>query len=288
MVGVDEHAGGGAMIRVLSFGAGVQSTCILRMSLDGEMPALDHVIFADPGAELPKTYENVDLMERICQQRGIGFHRVTAYRSRSTGNITQDLLGTDDSMRWSSPPLFVQTGKGVGQIRRQCTSDYKTDPIGRKFRELCGVESGSRGPKEVVAEQWLGIHAGEIQRMKASMFRWFTIVHPLIELVNMTNGDCVAWLQRKGYPVPPKSACAFCPYQSDRRWLAMAEDEPETFAECVKVDEHIRSAAASAFKGTVYMHRSCRPLADVVATLAKQGAMDLDMFEDECHGVCGV
>ena len=277
------------MLRILSFGAGVQSTCILRMSLDGELPALDHVIFADPGAELPGTYENVDMLEAICTQRGIGFHRVITHRSRSAGDIWTDLLGTDDSMRWSSPPFYVrQLDGGIGMIRRQCTSDYKTDAIDRKFRELCGLAPGSRGPKEEIAEQWLGIHAGEKARMKCSTKRWYRVLHPLIELVNMTNGDCVAWLVNRGYPVPPKSACAFCPYQSDRRWLDLSMHHPEIFAQCVDLDEHIRGAAATAFKGEVYLHRSAQPLAEVIVDLERQGALDLDSFSDECSGVCGV
>lgn len=280
------------MKRVLSFGAGVQSTCILRMSLDGELPLLDDVIFADPGAELPGTYENVDILEAICRQRGIGFHRVVTHRTRSSGNIFDDLMGTDNSMRWSSPSLFVKNKDGsVGQIRRQCTGDYKTDPIDRKFQEICGVKPKSRGPKEVVAERWIGIHASEMVRMKCSMKRWYVIRHPLIEIVGepMNNADCAAWLIRNGYPVPPKSACVFCPYQSDQRWLTLSRDHPDEFAKCCDLDEHVRGAAAKAFtKGEVYLHRSCRPLAEVVAGLDRQGALDIDHFSDECHGVCGV
>lgn len=47
------------MIRVLNLGGGVQSVCIARMSLDGELPPLDHMLFADTGAEWPETYEVV-------------------------------------------------------------------------------------------------------------------------------------------------------------------------------------------------------------------------------------
>lgn len=35
------------MIRILAYGGGIQSEAIARMSLDGDLPRLDHIIFAD-------------------------------------------------------------------------------------------------------------------------------------------------------------------------------------------------------------------------------------------------
>ena len=281
------------MLKILSFGAGVQSTAILRMSLDGVLPMLDHVIFADPGAELAETYENVDILEAVCRQRGVGFHRVVNHYKRSSGNLFDDLLSEDRSARWASPPLFVKNGDDrPGQTLRHCTGDFKTDPINRKFRELCGVKPRSRGPKGVVAQQWLGIHAGEKTRMKLSQYRWFEVYHPLIEsdVAPMNSWDCEQWLRRNGYPVPPKSACVFCPYQSDRRWLNLKRDHPKTFARCVELDSHSR--ALSAFKGDVYYHRSMKPLDEAVVEIESRDlaepTLDLDHFSDECHGVCGV
>jgi hypothetical protein len=57
---LDAIAHGAAVIRVLSFGAGRQTVALARMSLDGELPPLDHMIFADTGAELPGTYAASD------------------------------------------------------------------------------------------------------------------------------------------------------------------------------------------------------------------------------------
>lgn len=44
--------------KVLSLGAGVQSTCLLLMAAEDHPPGLDVAIFADTGWEPSRTYES--------------------------------------------------------------------------------------------------------------------------------------------------------------------------------------------------------------------------------------
>jgi hypothetical protein len=279
------------VIRVLSLGGGVQSVTVARMSLDGELPPLDHVVFADTGAEWPQTYETVAALEAACHNRGIGFHRVTCHYERSSGSLYEDLMGEGAGARWAAPPLFISDEHGRGMTMRQCTGDYKKDPIQRKVRELAGIKPRSPGPAEPVIEVWLGISADEVQRMKAPTFRWERVWHPLIEGPRrMRRHDCVRWLQQRGYPVPVKSACFFCPYQSDRRWRELRDREPDLWRQAVALDEQTRRLGQ--FKGTAYYHRSCVPLAEVdLRTPEERGQLamfDEDGFGDECSGTCGL
>lgn len=282
------------MIRILSFGAGVQSQAVARMSLDGILPPLDHLIFADTGAEWPETYEAATEIENACHNRGVGFHRVTNHYERSSGSLFYDLEGDGTSARWSSPPLHLDNSDVGGRpalAMRQCTGDFKLDPIMRKTRELAGIPVGGRGPKGIVVETWLGISLDERQRMKTGSFRWHSVWHPLIEGPEpMTRWDCALWLGRQGYRVPVKSACVFCPYQSDRRWLRLADEHPETFARVDRLDGHLRTAGN--FKGTPYLHRSLKPVGEVVERLRREREaspeFDVELFDDECGGVCGV
>ena len=48
-------------------------------------------------------------------------------------------------------------------IQRQCTGQYKIQPVVKKVRELHGLKPRQRMPK---TEMWLGITLDEIQRMK--------------------------------------------------------------------------------------------------------------------------
>ena len=45
-------------LRILSLGAGVQSTTLLYMMLNGDVEPVDHIIFADTGWEPEPVYEH--------------------------------------------------------------------------------------------------------------------------------------------------------------------------------------------------------------------------------------
>lgn len=51
-------------LKVLSLGAGVQSTCLLLMAAEGHLPGLDAAIFADTGWEPRAVYDHLDRIER--------------------------------------------------------------------------------------------------------------------------------------------------------------------------------------------------------------------------------
>src|SRR3546814_19020500 len=54
-------------------------------------------------------------------------------------------------------------------------------------------------------------------RMKPSGVRFIVNRYPLIER-DITRRDCEHWLAQHGYPIPPKSACVQCAFQSDAEW----------------------------------------------------------------------
>lgn len=172
----------------------------------------------------------------------------------------------------------------MGMIRRQCATDYKIVPIRRKVRELTGL-TRRRSPDHPVVEQWIGISLDEIIRMKPSREAWQLNRWPLIER-RMSRRDCLAWLRRHGYPEPPKSACIGCPFHDDNRWRAIRDDDPAAWADAVGVDQAIRTGLRG-IRGAVYLHRSAVPLDQVdLSTAAEHG--QLDLFGNECEGLCGV
>jgi hypothetical protein len=278
------------MLRVLDLGGGVQSSCVAWMAFRGDLPPLNAILFADTGSEAPQTYAYVDRLREEAEACGVEFRVVRNEAKRSVGSLYDDLMGDGPSTRWSAPPFYVRDEHGLGMTMRQCTADYKKDPLHRAHMDLLGLPKGSRGPKEVALEVWLGISLDEKQRMKVADKRWYRYRHPLIEDAHMTRGDCIEYMRKRQLPIPPKSACFFCPYQSDRRWLAMKREQPELWERACALDEHTR--ALGQFKGKVYLHRSGRPLREVGEELEQRAAdapeLDLDMFSDECGGVCGV
>ena len=295
-------------LRVLSLGAAVQSTTLARMAAHGEIdPMPDCAIFADTGWEPKAVYEHLAWL-RSPNVLPFPIHIVSA------GDIRADLLAGARGERWASIPAFTRTVTpsgteipvydedengdlvvvgsrivasdrvGIGMIRRQCTGDYKIVPIRRKVRELLGI-ARRRSPKSPVAEQWIGISLDEALRMKPSFETWQVNRWPLIER-GMTRYDCLRWLERHHYPLPPKSACIGCPFHSNDHWRHMRDHDPEAWADAVSIDAVIRTGFRG-IRGEGYLHRSAVPLDRADLSTAADHAQ-LDLWPNECEGMCGV
>lgn len=269
-------------LRVLSLGAGVQSTTLALMAAHGHFGPLDCAIFADTHWEPAAVYEH---LRWLMSPNVLPFpvHVVSA------GSLRENLLGAADGKRWASIPAFTRTvdrrgNISIGMIRRQCTTTAKIEPIRRKVRELAGL-TRKRSPKHAVVEQWLGISLDEVIRMKPSREAWQLNRFPLIER-RMTRRDCLDWLMRHGYPTPPKSACLGCPFHSNAMWRSLRDDDPAGWADTVAVDRAIRTGLRG-IRGQVFLHRSAVPLDEVdLSTASDHG--QLDLWPNECEGMCGV
>lgn len=168
-----------SVIRVGNCGAGVQSTTMQLLAVEGELvEPLDFSIFADTGWEHRDVYEHLDALDRwSMEQAGIPIHRA------SRGNLRDDVLNpavfatipawtksgavvstpvaygpcpTCDGFRLLSDPQdgcqdCNATGvvpvrwedrpakQTLGHIIRQCTPKYKIEPLEQKLRELLGA-----------------------------------------------------------------------------------------------------------------------------------------------------
>jgi hypothetical protein len=266
-------------LTVISLGAGVQSSTMALMAANGELPKPDCAIFADTGNEPKAVYTYLDFLKKVLPYP---IYKV------SKGNITEDMINSiKNNTKFPTAPFFTQnviTGK-KGMLRRQCTSDYKIQPIKKKLRELCNIGYKKHFPKDKYIEQWIGISTDEIQRMKPSRDPYILNRHPLIEL-KMSRQDCINYLNKNKIPSPEKSACIICPYHNDAYWHFMKTERLSEFKEAVELDKKIRTGAKN-IKDNLYLHKSCKPL-DEVEFDKKENDKQLDMFNNECEGMCGV
>ena len=200
-----------------------------------------------------------------------------------------------------APPFFTANADGShGMLRRECTSNYKIKPIQRRIKELLGrpVDKPIRSA-EPLACSWLGISADEWMRVKPSDVRWLAKRHPFIDRATKdgpepherwkSRQDCIDWLARHDYPIPPRSACTFCPYRSAAEWEALRAD-PEDWNEAVAIDRLIRDIPAHERAGLrkggrLYVNVNRRPLEEL-ETGAAVGQPDL--WAGECEGMCGI
>jgi hypothetical protein len=258
------------VLRVLSLGAGVQSTTLALMAANGDHEAPDCAIFADTGWEPKAVYEH---LARLIKALPFPVHIVSA------GNLREDAIAGGSKRageRFAAVPWFLRNPNGSeGMGRRQCTAHYKLKPIHRKIVELQGGKRSKGG-----CEMWIGISTDEAMRMKPSRVQYIRNRWPLIER-DISRGKCHAILAKMGWNAP-KSSCIGCPFHSDAQWRTLPPDE---LADAIEVDRAIRKQPG--MKGDQFMHRKRIPLHEVdLRSDAEIGQPDL--FMNDCEGMCGV
>jgi hypothetical protein len=271
-------------LRVISLGAGVQSTTMALMAAHGEIGSMpDCAIFADTGWEPKAVYDHLAWLTSGVLPFPV--HIVNA------GNIREDLLarGSARSQRFITIPAFLLSGRKEGMGRRQCTSHYKIEPIRKKVRELLGVGPRDRVPAGA-AEMWIGISLDEIIRATPSKVRFQVHRFPLLEQ-KLTRRHCLTWLEQHGYLTPPKSSCVGCPFHGDAAWRDIRDNAPDEWAQAVEVDAAIRKPidrpGVTAMKAQQFLHRQLVPLDQVDLSTAEDRGQ-LNLFLNECEGMCGV
>ena len=295
---------------ILNLGAGVQSTALYLMFLNGEMEeTLDYAVFADtqdePGAEerrrgLPdpveSVYAHLDWMDTL---NGPPILR------RTKGWLSADLMRGENStgQRFATIPAFTAAYDGArthGQVRRQCTYEYKVAVIEQSIRrDIIGLKPRQRVPRDSVVYQYIGIswdertRAFDIQRRflenGQEKAQW-KVRFPLLEMngpnvPGWTRTDCQRYLEET---VPHKvygSACIHCPYHDDATWgevLAM----PASGERLIQIDKALRTPGIVVNRGLnhkLYLHVACRPIDQIEFRHEKQTG-----FIFECEGGCGL
>lgn len=288
------------VLEILNLGAGVQSSMLALQSAEGELPKLDCAIFADTGWEPREVYDYVKWLKQACKLKfpihrvHASNLKFDALKSKVRGKKTDGVrwaslpyftlrvwLPTRADIRELTTfiadrkakkkqtsklaQILVQLKLGneyeqCGMIKRQCTTEYKIQPIHRFIRtEILGLKPRQHWPKQPVVRQWFGISRDEWTRMRTPGKReqWKTNWYPLVDN-HVTRQGCLEWFASHGLPTPPRSACVGCPYHSDTEWLAMKEDRPDQFLDACQFDEAIRDCGG--MRGKCYLHRSCQPL----------------------------
>jgi hypothetical protein len=296
-------------VKVLSLGLGTQSCALALMSAAGDLPKLDHIVFADTQGELPETYEYLTYLRSVVERAGIPLHVVTA------GNLEEALLLDHPINHNPTPPAHVLNPDGTkGRIGAyRCSYDYKRRIITQKVKQLCG---GRGAWKRADVEQWIGFSLDEVGRMRSAdecrcghtarlhhrkcdrcacdgYDAWQTNHWPLIDL-GMRRHDTIRWFGANGHPTPPRSACWFCPNSGNDRWTELQAKHPDLFERACVLDETIRDGGGfnargnQPFAGKLYLHRTLIPLRDADLRTATQVASDAgqdQLFDDAVLGL---
>lgn len=273
---------------ILNLGCGVQSTTLYLMGMRGELPdgiEFDCAVFADPKDEGEDVYKHLEWLKSLGG---------TEIKISSAGHIGEDIKAgvNTTGQKFVSIPAFtknLEIGK-IGQIRRQCTREYKIDVVERVIRrDILGLKKYQRVPKDVIVWQYVGFSYDEPGRAARARGRfeqrgWTNVRFPLIE-DRMTRHQCVMYLEDVVPHTVPRSACVFCPYKSNREWKQLKQHDKKGWARAVEIDRALRSEAVlNRNPGEeMYIHRTCKPLEDCYFDEDQ-----MDLFDLDCEGGCGL
>lgn len=262
-------------VRVLSFGAGTQSSALLGLIEEGRVPPVDFAVFADTQAEPDAVYDWLEKIRRWAK---------TPIIVATKGSIFADFLAfaIGTNKRASAIPFHTRHRQPLdpGVMPRQCTYDYKISVVHKAVRERLGYKPRQRVKHRV--EMLIAMSLEEVGRMKDSREKWITNRYPLIFDVPMHRQQSIAYVQSLGLGVPPRSSCFMCPFHSNAEWKWLRDNEPLNWKKAVEFDHACRQLPR--MESATFLHESLKPLdqADL-----EDSSNQLDLFQNECEGMCG-
>lgn len=256
---------------VWSCGGGTQSAAIAALIVRGDLPKPDAAAIADTGREASQTWRYFDSVLRPELARvGVDLVRLPHSFDGAPGWNTVDLWGGEDG-KTMLVPMYTTHGskrsKGLSQSAKFCSNEWKSRPVERYYRSL-GLSGG---------RIWIGFTIDELHRMRSfdAKAKW-NHEYPLVDR-RMDRGDCIAIVNRMGWPTPPRSSCWMCPYRTNTEWRHLRAIDPADFAAAIQFEQD-----AQAIDPTLYLHRSGVPLSSV-----NFNDTQADLLGDQCaSGMC--
>lgn len=184
---------------IVSYGGGVDSTGMIIWLVQNNKP-IDYVVFSDTGNEVPETYEFIEkYMLPYFKKHQIDFVVVYPFKKRSLW------------ARCWKRNVFPDTHK------RWCTRDVKITPIHKFYKKL-----GSQ------IKEYMGIGYDDIRRMKPAQEDYIEKLYPLVDN-KIGREECIAIITQERLPIPVKSGCFFCCYNTKERWDWLKSVHPDLY-----------------------------------------------------------
>ena len=268
-------------MKILSCGAGMQSTALALMSCENaqaahplypEVPVYDSVIFCDLGFEPPWVREQVNFIQDACNHAGIPFQILQA-------PLYEDFMSNFGERRTISIPWWTLKKDGhKSKMPRNCTIDYKVKMIAQYVRwELLGYRKHQRLREEdrKTHEMHMGFGYEEKHRCKENPNPLFRNKFPLVTM-KLTRSDNYTYIRDVWGLNTKASACTFCPFHRNYFFQYLKEHEPAQFAQVVEMDELLRDKNPKPpMDSDLFISRSRKRLLD----LTPEDCRDAECFE---------
>ncbi len=272
-------------MKILSFGAGMQSTALALMSCENAMadgpppypavPVYDAVIYCDLGLEPPWVYDQLEFTQQACVKAGIFFKVLDT-------PLYKDFIENFGERRTISIPWWTIRDDGhKSKMPRNCTIDYKVEAITKYVRwELLGYAKGERLRDEDIKahEMHMGFSIEESRRCHENPHKLFVNRFPLVDMGFDRAASYAYILERWGLDTKA-SACAFCPFHRNYFYHYIKDHAPETYRGVVTVDHLLRDKTPKPpMDSDLFVSRSRKRIEGLTAE---------DCNDAECFEYCG-
>lgn len=209
----------------LSYGLGVDSTAILvGWQKRGIRPRI--ITFADTGAEKPGTYAFLPVINEWL--RDVGFPEVTVVKY-------QPVRAPYDTLEGNC--LSNETLPSLAFGFKSCSIKFKREPQEKYVKKLDWVqELWADGGRILNA---IGYDARETHRSAAKGNEQWEYTYPL-RVWGWDREECKRQIAAAGLPVPPKSACFFCPATKKPELVQLAADHPDLIDRAIAIEQNAR------------------------------------------------
>ena len=267
-------------MRTISYGGGGQSTALCVRATQGKIGHIDAALFANVGddSEHPETITYVrEVMIPWAAPRGLPVHELKRVKRDGTVETLLEQLLKPNSRSLPIPVRMPDTG---APGTRNCTTEFKIKVI-TKWLKAHGVS------KTTPAAVCIGFSTDEAHRASNRRANPYELPeHPLLDM-RLSRTDCKNLISRAGLPVPPKSACFFCPFHRTAMWSKMRRDEPALFQKSVELETTLLERRKKLGRDPVYLTRFGKPLAEAIPEMQSDIPGLLDPDTDSCDdGYC--
>jgi 3'-phosphoadenosine 5'-phosphosulfate sulfotransferase (PAPS reductase)/FAD synthetase len=246
---VDDYAPNEEPVFV-SYGMGLDSTAVLvGLQVRGIRP--DLILFADTGAEKPETYAYLAVINEWLEEVGFPLVQVVRY---------QPVTATYTTLEGACLTNEVLPALAFNQ--HQCALRFKRDVLnkalkawalgqraieaGKRIQKVIGYDNGASDLKRsakalrLQAAMRAKIDARLAELGKAPLAdQWEaanTEIRPLLQDWKLSREDLPALIESAGLPIPPKSACFFCPASKLQEVLDLKRDHRDLYDRAVAME----------------------------------------------------
>lgn len=215
----------------VAYGMGTDSTAMLiEMVRRGIRP--DVITFADTGAEHPRTYAYLPIINEYLARHGFPLVTVVRYVPGKPKNGQYYTISGNCLVNKTLPSLAFGYKK--------CSLKWKAEPQEKYLTQYWqpGIEAKAAG---VPLRRLIGYDAGpkDSKRGAVNENPDFSYGYPL-RLWNIDREECKAIIEAAGLPQPGKSACIMCPSTKPDELAELARDYPDLAARAIAIEDNAR------------------------------------------------